>query len=77
MLDMSKAFDTVNRVIHLTLLRTYSEDDELHIIKVLIEHVILRVKIGNKTGDELVTDTGVPRGDYLSALSSIVYLEQD
>ena len=51
MLDMSKAFDIVNRIKLFTILRTFLEDDELHIIKVLTENVILRVKIGNETGE--------------------------
>ena len=41
MLDMSKAFDTVNRVKLFTILRTFLEEDELHIIKVLTENVML------------------------------------
>ena len=64
MLDMSKAFDTVNRVKLFTILHTFLEDDKLHIIKVLTEDVILSVKIGNETGD------------CLSALLFIVYLAQ-
>ena len=75
-LDMSKAFDTVNRVKLFTILRTFLEDDELHIIKVLTEDVILRVKIGNETGEDIVTDTGVPQGDCLSAHLFILYLAQ-
>ena len=66
MLAMSKAFDTVNRVKLFTILRTLLEDDELHINNVITENVILRVKLGNETGEDIVTDTGVPQGDCLS-----------
>ena len=52
------------------------EDDELHIIKVLTENALLRVKNGNKTGEDIVTDTGVPQGDCLSAVLFRLYLAQ-
>ena len=48
MLGMSKAFETVNRVKLFTILRTFLEDDELHIIKVVTENVILRQKLDMK-----------------------------
>ena len=48
MLDMSKTFDAVNIVKRFTLLRTFLEDDGLHIIKVQTENVILRVKLEMK-----------------------------
>ena len=76
MLDMSKAFDTVNRVKLFTILRIFMEDDELHIIKVLTENVILRVKLGNETEEDIVTDTGVQQGDCLSSILFILYLTQ-
>ena len=52
------------------------EDDEPHIIKVLTENVILRVQLGNKTGEYIVTDIGVPQGDCLSTCLFILYLAQ-
>ena len=73
---MSKAFDTVNRVKLFTILRTFLEDDELHIIQVITENVILRVNIGYETGEDIMTDTGVRQGDCLSALLFILYLAQ-
>ena len=77
MLDMIKTFNTVNRVKRFTIRCTFLEDDALHIIKVLTENVILRVKIGNETRENIVIDTGVPQGDCLSALLLILYLTQD
>ena len=74
MLDISKAFDTVNKIF--TILRTFLEDEELHSIKFLTENVILRVKIGNETWEDIVADTRVPQGDCLSALLLILYLAQ-
>ena len=76
MLDMSKAFDTVNRVKLFKILRTFLEDDELHIIKVLTENILLRVEIGNETRKDIMTNTGIPQGDCLSALLFMLYLAQ-
>ena len=76
MLDRSKAFDTLNSIQLFTTLRTFLEDDELHILKILTENVILRVNIGNETGEDMVTDRGVPQGDCPSALLLVLYLAQ-
>src|SRR2546425_3691870 len=44
MIDMSKAFDNINRVELLKDLKKILRDDELHIIKILINEVQLQVK---------------------------------
>ena len=48
MLNMSKAFDTVNREKFIKILRALLKDNELHFLTFLIENVMLRVKIGNE-----------------------------
>ena len=76
MLDMSKAFDTVNRKTLFEILSEVLNQDELHIMKVLTEDVTLQVKIEEELGEEIITDTGVPQGDCMSALLFILYLAQ-
>ena len=76
MLDMSKAFDTVNRKTLFEILSEILDPDELHIMKILTENVKLRVKIEEEFGEEITTDTGVPQGDCMSALLFILYLAQ-
>ena len=48
LLDMSKAFDSVNRNILLSDLDTILEKDELHMVQLLLKDVNMRVK-NNKT----------------------------
>ena len=76
MLDMSKAFDTVNRTKLFEILKTCLGKDEIHILKILTENVILKVKVQNETGEDITTDTGVPPGTLLSALLFILYLAE-
>ncbi len=76
MLDMSKAFDTVNRKTLFNILDEFLEKDVLHILKLLTEDVRLQVKIEDELGEPIKTDTGVPQGDCMSTLLFIIYLAQ-
>ena len=73
LLDMSKAFDTMNRK---TLLKDLSEiidEDELQIMQIML-NVKLRVRCGNEYSDFFQTDTGGPQGDSSSANEFTFYL---
>ena len=74
LLDMSKAFDSVNRTILMEDLKSIVDEDELHILKILIEDVKIRVRNGNETGDEFKTNKGIPQGDCLSPVLFTLYL---
>ena len=74
LMDMSKAFDTMDREILMNLLRRIIEPDELHLVKILLEQVEYSVKVGNSVGEPFQTTTGSPQGDCLSALFFILYL---
>ena len=75
LLDMSKAFDTVNRAKLLKDLEGILEPDELHLMHILINSVELYVKINNITSSNPIhTNTGICQGDCLSAILFIYYL---
>ena len=74
MLDMSKAFDTVNRPKLMNILKELLTESELFMMHVLINDVILNVRIGSKIGRDILTAIGICQGDCLSALLFILYL---
>jgi len=63
-MNMSKAFDRVERCTVLEYLRTILQEDELHLIKHLMEDVNLAVQLGK----EFSTNIGVPQGDCLASI---------
>ena len=72
---MSKAFDTVRSELFI-ILEEALEKDELHMMKILIEDVSLKVRIGKSIGNEINTNIGVPQGDCLIPILFIVYLAE-
>ena len=74
MMDMSRAFDTVKRNQLMLDLGFILEDDELHLLKLLIEDVEFVVKCGYQTGKPFKTNIGTPQGDCLSPILFIFYL---
>ncbi len=77
MLDMSKAFDTVDRNTLFEDLKEILDHDELHMLKILIENVELTVRVSsNYSQKSIKTAIGVPQGDCLSPVLFILYLSQ-
>ena len=74
LLDMSKAFDTVDRNKLFEHLEEILHDDELYILHRLTNNPQLAVKIGNTTGKHFTTTLGIMQGDCLSAILFIFYL---
>lgn len=74
MLDMSKAFNTVDRGKLFQTLKEILNDDELHLMKVLIRDVQLQARIRNQFGTIFNTNIGVPQGDCLSPVLFTLYL---
>ena len=58
-IDMSQAFDTVNRERLMQYLETILEPHEMRAIFILINDVTLKVRIGKETGNEINTNVGV------------------
>lgn len=76
LLDMSKAFDTVQRATLYEDLKEILDEDELHMISILIKDVELQVKINKEKGKTFKTNIGVPQGDCLSPVLFTLYLAQ-
>src|SRR5690349_14911008 len=74
-IDMSKAFDSINRRILLEELRTILGESEYRIITYLLSDTTLQVRIRGYLGKEFRTTIGTPQGDALSPALFIIYLE--
>ena len=74
LLDMSKAFDTIDRGKLHVILSDILDKDEMHMIKILLEDVELQVKNDKTLGQIFKTNIGSPQGDSLSALFFIMYM---
>ena len=73
LLDMSKAFDTINRKTLVTDLEKILEPDEIFLYYQLLD-IKLAVKCGSTVSDFFDTDTGGPQGDCSSAKNFTFYL---
>ena len=74
LIDMTKAFDTVDRSKLLSILEEFLNEDEMHLIFILTAKPKLKVKVGKEFGDLFDTTLGVMQGDCLSAILFILYL---
>ena len=68
MLDMSKAFDTIQRGFIFQDLKDILNNDELHLILLLLDNVKIAVKLENEIGEHFDSLIGSPQGDAASAL---------
>ena len=71
-LDMSKAFDSTQRNILIEDLKDALNQDELHLIRLLVG-VKIAAKCGNHKNLFFSTETGAPQGDCASAAEFTFY----
>ena len=76
MIDMSKAFDSVNRKTLLENLKIILYESKMRMMYLLINNAKLKVRVGGSLGEEILTNIGVAQGDCLPALLFIFYLAQ-
>ena len=74
-IDMSKAFDSVNRTMLLEALTQFLQPTEVRIIRYLLSTTRLRTRIKGQLGSWFSTNAGIPQGDALSPLLFAIYLE--
>ena len=70
---MSKAFDSINRKLLLQDLSKIINEDELHIIQLLL-NVKLEARCGKELSEPFTTYTGAPQGDCSSASQFTFFL---
>lgn len=76
-LDMSRAFDTIdrNRLMKILEDEVKLDKDELRICQSLLADTCLKVKLGKALSDPFQSTIGTPQGDGLSPILFAVYLE--
>ena len=75
--DMSAAFDTINRGFLLEILQTILDEDELRIIRFLLSNTIINMTVYGATDKvSFNANTGTPQGDGLSPILFVIYLER-
>jgi exonuclease III len=73
-IDLSKAFDCINRNILLNNIKEIIDDDEYRILKYLLSETTLSTRINNEYGEKFNTSIGTPQGDALSPILFNYYL---
>ena len=75
-IDMSSAFDTIDRQTLLDILREIIEEDELRIIRFHLSDTIINTRINGATKEKpFESNIGSPQGDSLSPVLFSIYLE--
>ena len=75
--DMSAAFDTINRQTLLGIIKSFLQEDEIRIIRFLLSNTTLEPKIKGATQQRNFTSNiGTPQGDSLSPVLFTIYLEE-
>mmetsp|Transcript_13193 Transcript_13193/g.24321 ORF Transcript_13193/g.24321 Transcript_13193/m.24321 type:complete len:508 (+) Transcript_13193:543-2066(+) len=74
-IDLSKAFDCIDRSILLNILEGEISDKAIRIIQYLISNTCMKCQVGKSISKSFQTNQGIPQGDALSPVLFIIYLE--
>ncbi|OQR86390.1 hypothetical protein ACHHYP_10596, partial [Achlya hypogyna] len=74
-IDISPAFDTIDRVKLQSVLPEITTLDDVRLVKMLLTKTTLAARHDNYIGTPFETNTGTPQGEALSPVMFIVYLE--
>ena len=65
-IDLSRAFDTVDRDKLLSVLKPLLDDDEIRLIRLLLQAAMLSLRLSLRLFSPYESNTGTPQGDSLS-----------
>ncbi|GMF57083.1 unnamed protein product [Phytophthora fragariaefolia] len=74
-MDLSRAFDTIDRAKLMDVLRSFLDDDEVRLIQLLLADTTLSLRSGSTTLNPFTSNLGTPQGGSLSPVLFIIYLE--
>ena len=75
-IDLSQAFDTVDRLLLINVLEKILNKDEIMMIRKLLTNTCLKVRWnGKSTQTPFETNIGIPQGDGLLPILFTIYLE--
>ncbi|OWZ15846.1 RxLR effector protein [Phytophthora megakarya] len=74
-IDLSRAFDSIDRAKLVAVLRTFLDDDEVRLVQLLLADTTLSLRSGLATLNPVTNSLGTAQGDSLSRVLFIVYLE--
>ena len=74
-IDMSKAFDCINREKLMGIIKEITSSSNYRIVKYLLSNTTLVARISNVYGEKFGTSIGTPQGDALSPVLFTLYLE--
>ncbi|OQR88206.1 hypothetical protein ACHHYP_07064 [Achlya hypogyna] len=73
--DISEAFDSIDRVKLLQVLEEFLDEDGVRLVQMLLFETTLTIRPNDHLGREFQNNVGTPRGDALSPVLFIVYIE--
>ena len=74
-IDMTSAFDTIIRENLLEIFKSFLNEDEMRMVRVLLSNTTLEVKMNGVENFPFHTNIGSPQGDRSSGLFFNVYFE--
>ena len=75
-IDMSAAFDTIQREKLIKILETFLDEDEIRLVQFLLSNTNISIKVNGATQElPFLSNIGTPQGDSLSPVLFILYLE--
>ena len=74
-LDMTAAFDTINREKLMNILTGIIGEDEIRMVRLLLSKTTLDVKVNGVETEKFTSNVGSPQGDGISGILFNIYLE--
>ncbi|OQR83398.1 hypothetical protein ACHHYP_14761, partial [Achlya hypogyna] len=74
-IDLSRAFDTIDRSKLLLVLEDILTNDEVRLVRTLLASTTLKIRLGHKTHQAFTTNIGTPHGNALSPVLFVVHLD--